>query len=415
MNFPACIITAALLIDFGLHRVAETLELKTLDGEIPGEFQKLLDAGRYRRVADYQWAKARLRWIENTVQLLALLAFWTSGGFVCLEAGVQAIPLGVVARGSIYIGILLALKAAIALPFSLLRVFGVEARFGFNRSTLRIFFMDRIKAGGLGLLLGGPVLALILALFAFAGPWAWWGAWLAVMGCMLILDFVGPAWIMPLFNRFAPLGQGPLRQAILSYAASIEFPLKNVFVMDGSRRTSKANAFFSGFGKHRRIVLFDTLVAQHDVREVVAVLGHEMGHWKKRHIFYQFAAAGVQAGIFFYLLSLVKDWPVLYAAFRMETTPVYAGLVFFAISYAPLATLGDVCRMALARQNEKAADAFVLKTNADGLALIDVLKKLAVNHLTNLNPHPLFVWLYHSHPPIAERIEAIRAAAVKIA
>jgi len=343
-----------------------------------------------------------------------LLAFWLGGGFACLESTLQAIPLGLVARGTFYIGVLLALRSVIALPFHCMAVFGIEARFGFNRTTLFTFLWDRVKAAGLLLLLGGPLLAVVLALLAYAGSWAWWSAWLTVSGFTLVIGFVGPTWIMPLFNRFSALPEGPLRQAILCCATDQGVPVTDVLLMDGSRRSSKANAFFTGLGRHRRIVLFDTLVAQYTIREVVAVLRHEIGHWKKKHIFWQLAAGVVQTGVFFYLLACVIAQQRLYTAFGMDHGPVYAGLVFAAITFTPLATLGDVCLHGLSRRFEAQADAWGLKAPADAQDLIGALKKLALRHLANLNPHPLFVWLYHSHPPVSARIKALRSLAAKM-
>ena len=414
MNPAAVVIAALLLTNNGLHRLAECLNLRNIAGGLPAEFKDAIGPARYRRIAAYQRAKTRVQGSAQAAQLLALLGFWFADGFAWLETTLQSFPLGLVARGTLYIGVLLTLGTIVALPFQIMAIFGIEARFGFNRTTLSTFLWDRVKAGGLLLLLGVPLLAAVLALLAYAGSRAWWWGWLTVSGFMLVIGFVGPTWIMPLFNQFTPLPEGPLRQAVLRCAADHGFPVADVLTMDGSRRTSKANAFFTGLGRHRRIVLFDTLVAQYEIREVVAVLRHEIGHWENKHILWQLAAGVLQTGVFFYLLAWVIERPELHTAFGMDHAPVYAGLVFAAIVFTPLATLGDVCLLGLARRFERQADACGLKTPADAQDLIEALQKLARHHLANPNPHPLFVWLYHSHPPVLARIEALRGLAANL-
>lgn len=225
---------------------------------------------------------------------------------------------------------------------------------------------------------------------------------------MLLMQYIAPTWIMPLFNRFKPLPDGPLRDAITAYANSIGFTLDNIFVMDGSKRSTKANAFFSGFGRYRRIVLFDTLVDKHTVEELVAVLAHEMGHFKRHHIVKMLLIGVAQAGLMFFVLSLFISYPGLFAAFYVPEVSVHAGLVFFGLLYAPMDMVLSIGVHALSRRHEFEADRFAMQTRREGArALAAALKKLTVDNLSNLQPHPFYVFLNYSHPPVLRRIEAL--------
>jgi STE24 endopeptidase len=259
----------------------------------------------------------------------------------------------------------------------------------------------------LSIILGGPLLAGILAFFEYAGEAAWLYCWLVIIIYMIVIQFIAPAWIMPLFNKFTPLAEGELKTAIFSYARSIQFPLKNVFVMDGSKRSSKSNAFFTGFGKNKRIVLFDTLIAQHTVPELVAVLAHEMGHYRKKHIVQGMLISILQTGIMLYLLSFFISYQGLFDAFYMHQASVYAGLIFFGMLYSPIDFFISLAIQELSRKNEFQADKFSVETTHNPDAMIDALKKLSVHNLSNLLPHPFYVFLNYSHPPVLKRIEAI--------
>jgi STE24 endopeptidase len=286
----------------------------------------------------------------------------------------------------------------------------IEERFGFNQTTWTTFIADLAKGILLAVLLGAPLLAGILAFFEHTGANAWWYCWIAVTLYMLGVQFIAPTWIMPLFNKFTPLEDGELRSAILSYAGSIEFPIENVFVMDGSRRSSKSNAFFTGFGKHRRIVLFDTLIKRHTTAELLAVLAHEMGHYKKKHILLTMILGVLQMGIMLYLLSIFISYQGLFDAFFMPQKSVYGGLIFFAMLYSPIDFFMGIFMQMLSRKNETAADRFSAETTRDPQSMEAALKKLSVHNLTNLMPHPLYVFLNYSHPPVLQRISDLRRA-----
>ena len=407
MNLIALIILITIALDFFLHLLADHLNLKVLKREVPDAFKDVYDEQKYHRSQEYLQVNTRFGWIASVFDLAFILAFWFGKGFFFLDQWVRSLSQGPIISGLIYMGILILLKALLTLPFRIYAVFVIEERFGFNQTTWSTFITDMAKGLVLSVLLGGPLLAGILAFFQYAGPNAWWYCWVIVTLFMLVIQFIAPTWIMPLFNKFSPIEEGELKEKILTYAGSISFPLENVYVMDGSKRSSKSNAFFTGFGKHKRIVLFDTLIAQHTVQELLAVLAHEMGHFKKKHIQLMMIAGIVQAGVMFYLLSLFISYQGLFDAFFIKEKSVYAGLIFFGMLFAPIEFFVGIFLQWFSRRNEFEADRFAAETTKDGRALIDALKKLSVSNLTNLLPHPLYVFLNYSHPPVLDRIRAL--------
>jgi STE24 endopeptidase len=409
MNIIAIIILIALVLELILNAFADYLNLSMLQEDLPRDFEGVYDPERYRKSQEYLKVNTRFGWITAIFDFIVILVFWFGKGFPMLDEWVRAFNYGPIFSGLIYMAALMLFKALLSLPFSAYHTFVIEERFGFNKTTRTTFILDLLKGLGLAILLGTPLLAGILAFFEYAGPNAWWLCWIAVTVYMLGVQFIAPTWIMPLFNKFSPLETGELKSAILAYAASIKFPLENVYVMDGSRRSSKSNAFFTGFGKHRRIVLFDTLIKQHAVGELVAILAHEMGHYKKKHIIQSLILGVLQMGLMLYLLSLFISYPGLFEAFYMPQTSVYAGLIFFAMLYSPLDFFFGLFMQRLSRRNETQADRFAVETTRDPGSLADALKKLSVHNLSNLLPHPLYVFLNYSHPPVLQRIKAILA------
>jgi STE24 endopeptidase len=224
----------------------------------------------------------------------------------------------------------------------------------------------------------------------------------------LAMQFIFPTWIMPLFNKFTPMESGELKEAILKYARSVNFPIKNVFVMDGSKRSSKSNAFFTGFGRNKRIALFDTLIEKHTVPELVAVLGHEIGHYKRKHILQGMVISILHTGVLLFLLSVFLNSAGLYGAFYMEQHSVYAGLLFFGLLYTPIELLLSIVMQMVSRRNEYQADHFAAETIDEPESMVDALKKLSASNLSNLTPHPFYVFLNYSHPPLLQRIQAIQ-------
>jgi STE24 endopeptidase len=412
MNAYALFLLMALLGDTLVRLIADHLNLKAAGTTLPDTFEGYYDPERYRRSQTYLQVNTRFSGFVSVVDLLILFAVWFGGGFALWDGWVGAQQWGAVISGLVFIGGLLLAKSVVDLPFSVYRTFVIEARFGFNRTSVATFIKDRVKSLSLVLILGSPVLGAVLWFFAQAGSHAWWLCWLAVTCFTLMVQFVAPTWIMPLFNRFEPLAEGELKAAIFAYARRIGFPLAKVMVMDGSKRSSKANAFFTGFGRNKRIVLFDTLVESYDTKELLAILAHEMGHYKLHHIHKMMAIGVLQMGLMFFVLSRFIEAPGLFEAFLVSTPSVHAGLVFFSLLFTPLDTLLSLFGNHISRAHEYAADQFATRS-LEAAPLATALKKLSVQNLSNLTPHPFFVFLHYSHPPILERLKAIQLRAAQ--
>ncbi|MBM4321432.1 MAG: M48 family metallopeptidase [Deltaproteobacteria bacterium] len=407
MNGYGAVILAALLGTFLLRLVADVLNLRARSPDLPQEMRDVFDVDRYRRAQEYTLARTRFGIFTATFDLAVLLIFWFGGGFGWLDRLVCLLELPPIATGLLYAAALAAGMELLSLPFGFYYTFGIEERFGFNRTGLRTFVQDRFKAYLLALVLGGGLLAGLLALLHGMGPHAWLWCWGGYTAFLLGLQYVAPTWLMPLFNRFTPLHDGELKEAILRYTGEVVFPVSGIFVIDGSRRSSKANAFFAGFGKNRRIALYDTLIGQHTVAELVAILAHEVGHCKKKHVLRGMVLGIAQAGFFFWLLSFFVHSEGLAAAFYLEQPKIYTGLIFFGLLASPLHFLFSLLLHALSRRAERQADAYAAKTTGDPSSLVAALKKLASSNLSNVTPHPFFVLLNHSHPPILQRIRAL--------
>lgn len=411
MNVYGAVILIALVAEWGLGLVADLLNLRALRSDLPGEFRDAYDADSYRRSQLYTRIRTRFEIIPTTVNLLALLAFWFLGGFAALDGWLRGLALGPTVTGLAFIGVLALAHGLLNLPFRLYSTFVIEERFGFNRTTWPTFCTDLVKGLLLAVVLGGPLLAAILVLFERAGDLAWLYCWVATSVFSAGVQFVAPTWIMPLFNKFTPLDAGELRDAILGYARSVQFPLQGIFVLDGSKRSSKANAFFTGFGSRKRIALFDTLIANHATSELVSVVAHEIGHYKKHHILKRLALAVAHTGVLFALLQIVLTRKELFGAFGIEEPSVHAGLVFFGLLYTPVELVLSVWLHASSRRDEYQADRFAAETIGRPEPLVTALKRLSLDSLSNLTPHPFYVALHYSHPPVMQRIEALRSMA----
>jgi STE24 endopeptidase len=408
MNIYAVIILATIAIDFILDITSNYLNLKSLSKKLPDEFKGVYDEDTYAKSQQYTKIGTKFGFITGGFDLAILLGFWFSGGFNWLDQIVRAWGFGELVTGLVYIGILLVAKTIIGLPFSIYSTFVIEERFGFNKTTPKTFVLDMVKGFSLGLVIGAPLLAGILWFFMYAGNLAWLYAWGAVTAFTLIMQYVAPTWIMPLFNKFTPLEEGELRTAIENYTDKVNFPLQGLFVIDGSRRSSKSNAFFTGFGKNKRVALYDTLIENHTREELVAVLAHEIGHYKKKHIIKGMITSILQTGVMFFLLSLFLHAEGLFSAFFMNDMSVYAGLIFFGMLYAPVSMILSVFTQMSSRKHEFEADAFAAETTEKPESMISTLKKLSKDNLSNLTPHPVYVFLNYSHPPALERIRSIR-------
>ena len=408
MNIFAIIILVALILEYIFNLTASLLNLKALKSDLPLILQGIYNPEDYHKSQEYIRSTTHFGLIESSFNLELLLAFWISGGFNWLDQLVRSWHFIPVITGLLFIGILLGVYSLLKLPFSIYHTFVIEERFGFNRSTSKTFFFDRLKGAGLALLLGAPLLIGILALFQFAGPYTWVYCWAAAIIFSLVMQYIAPVWIMPMFNKFIPLDSGELKEAIFKYSHSVNFPIKNVLVMDGSKRSSKSNAFFTGFGRNKRIALFDTLIAKHSVPEMIAIVAHEIGHYKKKHIVQGMIISILHIGLLFFLLSLLLGNPDLYQAFHMKQESLYAGLVFFMLLYTPIELVFSIALQMLSRRNEYEADRYSAETTEEPGTIIQALKNLSTTNLSNLTPHPFYVFIYYSHPPLLQRIQAIQ-------
>ncbi|MGA2296617.1 MAG: M48 family metallopeptidase [FCB group bacterium] len=408
MNIYAVIILSTLILGFLLDFIADKLNLKNLGIKLPDEFIGVYSEDSYKKSQQYTRVLTNFGFIVSSFSLAIMLIFWFAGGFNWLDKIVSSWFINDLIRGLIYIGILVCANAIIGFPFSVYSTFVIEEKFGFNKTIPKTFILDIIKSLGLGILLGAPLLLLVLYILQFAGTWAWLYGWGAVIIISLIIQFIAPKWILPLFNKFVPLQDGELKEAILNYADSIKYPVKNIYVMDGSKRSSKSNAFFTGFGKNKRIALFDTLIEKHTTDEIVSILAHEIGHFKKKHILKGMVISILHFGILFYLLSLFLHNQDLFKAFYMEKISIYTGLIFFGMLYTPVEMILSILMNIFSRKNEYQADNFAVQTTSKPESMISALKKLSETNLSNLTPHPFYVFINYSHPPVLERILAIR-------
>ena len=408
MNFYLLFILTILIGSYVLEVLVEILNIKNLKTDLPEEFAGYYDAENYQKSQQYLKENTWFGIITETVFIPLTIAFILLGGFNYVDSLARSFNLGAIPTGLIFAGILLLLSQIIHIPFSAYATFVIEEKYGFNRTTVKTFLMDILKSWLLMAVIGGTVFSIVLWFFEKTGTWAWLYCWGAMIIIQLFLSFIAPVVIMPIFNKFYPLEESELKSTIEDYARAQRFKLKGVFKMDASKRSSKSNAFFTGFGKFRRIVLFDTLIAKHTVDELVSVLAHEMGHYKKKHIITSMIISILTTGLMFFILSLFLNNTGLFAAFKMENTSLYASLLFFGFLYAPIEMVLAIFGNMLSRSHEYAADAYAATTYRKPEAMIAALKKLSVDNLSNLTPHSLKVFLSYSHPPVLERIKALR-------
>lgn len=408
MNGYLIFILALLVFDWLLSLIVETLNVRHVSTEIPEEFTAVYDAEKYAKSQRYLRDNTVFDQIRAAIALPATIAFILLGGFGLINNIAQSVTDNMILQGLVFGGVLILIAQVAALPFSIYETFVIEEKYGFNKTTPETFILDILKGMLLIVLLGAPVFALVLWLFS-AVPHAWLWAWAALAVIQIFLMFIAPIVILPLFNKFTPLEAGELRSKIEEFAARQQYKLSGIFKIDGSRRSTKANAYFTGFGKTKRIALFDTLIDKHTVDELTAVLAHEIGHCKLGHIKKSIAVSLASSLLMFFMLSVFISKQGLYAAFGIEDMPIYAGLIFAGFLYAPVSMLLGLFGNILSRKHEYEADRFAAETTENPVALIEALKKLSVDNLSNLTPHPLKVFLEYSHPPVLERVNALRA------
>jgi STE24 endopeptidase len=393
-----------------LETVSVMLNLQHLRQPLPAEFLGVFSEEDFAKSQAYSRESARFDLIASGFRLAVFLGFWLGGGFPWVQSLVSSLTGNPILQGLAGISLLQLAGSLLSLPFEWHDTFKIEAKYGFNKTTPAVFVADLVKGLVLGAVIGLPVLALLLWLFgSFPNAWLW--AWLAVTVLVLALQYIAPRYLMPLFNKFTPLEDGPLKTAIQTLSEKCAFPVRELFVIDGSRRSTKGNAFFAGFGKNKRIALYDTLIEKHPQPELLAVLAHEIGHFKRGHIVQRLMVAVVQLAVLFLLMGTVLSNPGLHAAFGLSSPVLWLGLVFFMILFEPAQTVLGILSGLWSRQHEYEADAYASQATGGPDDMMAALKRLARDTLSNLTPHPLTVFLHYSHPPMIQRLAALRKLA----
>lgn len=397
------IIIGILLFDFVLDKFLDYLNAKHYNDELPTELQDVYEEKEYKKSQAYKLTNNKFGNITSLFSILLTLGFLIFDGFKIVDDYARTFTDNNILIALIFFGVIMIGSDIITTPFSYYQTFVIEEKFGFNKSTKKLFFIDKIKGWLMSAVLGGGILALIIWFYEFAGTNFWLYAWALVAVFSLFMNMFYAKLIVPLFNKQTPLKEGSLKDKIAAYADKAGFKLDNVFVIDGSKRSTKANAYFSGFGSQKRITLFDTLINDLEEDEIVAVLAHEVGHYKRKHIIYNLFLSTVLTGFTLWLLSLFIASPVLSEALGVQIPSFHIGMIAFGLLYSPISQITGLFMNSLSRKFEYQADNYAKETHNSG-DLISSLKKLSKNSLSNLTPHSAYVWFHYSHPSLLQRI-----------
>ena len=410
------LILAILIVDFLLERVLEYLNTTRWSDALPDELKGIYDEERYRKSQRYLKEKQHFSWVIDSVTFVAMVAILCLGGFVWLDDLLRRITENPILLALLFFGIIGFISSLVMTPFELYGTFVIEEKFGFNTTTMKTFTLDKLKGWLLGVLIGGGILALIIWIYTTTGNYFWLIVWGVITLFMIFMSMFYSNLIVPLFNKQKPLDSGELRDAIESFANKVGFRLKNIYVIDGSKRSTKANAYFTGLGRKKRIVLYDTLIRDHTTEELVGVLAHEIGHYKKKHTLQGIILSILQTGLMLFILSLFIRKDSALSALLCQALSGFSGLqaipgfhlgiLAFGLLYSPLSFILGILESMLSRTNEYAADRFA-GINYNPVSLQNALKKLSVNQLSNLRPHPLYVFFHYSHPPLLSRLRAL--------
>ena len=398
------ILIAILVINFIIDKILDTLNTKHFDDEIPTELEDVYEKEEYEKSQAYKKTNAKFSNITGLFSLLLTLAFFFFDGFKFVDDLARSYSSNTIVIALLFFGIIIIGSEIINTPFSYYKTFVIEEKFGFNKTTLKTFIVDKIKGLLMTALLGGGILALIIWFYQFTGVHFWIYAWALVAVFSLLMNLFYAKLIVPLFNKQTPLEDGELKTAIEKYATKVGFTLKNIFVIDGSKRSTKANAYFSGFGAQKRITLYDTLINDLETDEIVAVLAHEVGHYKRKHIIVNLFSSILLTGFTFWLLSIFVSLPIFSEALNITTPSFHVGLIVFGILYSPISEFTGLLMNILSRKFEFQADNYAKETFA-AQPLITSLKKLSKNSLSNLTPHPAYIFMNYSHPTLLQRVQ----------
>lgn len=411
MNTLFYIIIAILILQFLMETVLEYLNAQRYKDPVPEELNDVFDVIEYQKSQDYKKINYKFGILTSTFSVLLTLSFLFLGGFEWIDSIVRSYSENPIIMALLFFGIIMIGSDIITTPFSYYKTFVIEERFGFNKSTLKLFFIDKLKGWVMMILIGGVLLAVIIWFFQWTGTNFWIYAWGLITIFTVFMNLFYSKLIVPLFNKQKPLEEGTLKSKIEGYALNVGFDLKNIFVIDGSKRSTKANAYFSGFGKEKRVTLYDTLIKDLEEDEIVAVLAHEVGHYKRNHIIFNLSASILLTGLTLFILSIFINNPEVSLAIGVTQSSFHAALIGFGILYSPISEITGLAMNLLSRKFEYQADDYAKNTFA-ALPLITSLKKLSKNSLSNLTPHPAYVFMHYSHPPLISRIQNLQQSSL---
>ncbi len=392
--------------DFVLERILSHLNRKSSKKPIPSELEGIYDEEKYAKSQAYQEEVSRFATFSASFSFILLFCAISFGWFGIIDDWIRTFSPFDMLSTLIFFGVLFIISDVIGIPFSIYGTFVIEEKYGFNKTTAKTFILDKIKGYILTIIIGGILLAVFIYMVNFMSTNFWLYFWAVTAGFMLFANMFYASLILPLFNKLRPLEDGELKNSIQEYSDKVKFPLKNIFVMDGSKRSSKGNAFFSGLGRKKKVVLFDTLIEKHSVEELTAVFAHEVGHYKKRHIIFSTILSIGIMGFMLYLFSLMAFDAEVSWAMGGQTSALHLNMLAFGILYSPVSRILGILGNILSRKNEFEADNYA-KTTYKAEPLIEGLKRLSSDHLSNLTPHPAYVFVHYSHPPLRERVRAL--------
>ena len=408
VNIIFYIIIFILVGDYILERWLDYLNSTRWSNELPKEVEGIYNAEKYRKQQEYQKVNTRFGIFTDTLTLVVMLAMIVLGGFAWLDDYLRQYVTHPIVLALFFFGILGLVADILSTPLSVYHTFVIEQKFGFNQTSVKTFIFDKLKGWLLGAIIGGGLLAIIVWIYQSTGNWFWLVAWIVISVFSIFMTMFYSTLIVPLFNKQTPLEAGELRSAIEDFAVKAGFRLDNIFVIDGSKRSKKSNAYFSGLGSKKRIVLYDTLIKQHTTDELVAVLAHEIGHYKLKHTRTGVILSILQTGLTLYILSWFIGNPLLSQALGAEQGSFHMGILAFGILYTPLSLILELGMNIISRKHEFQADSFA-GTKYNARSLQSALKKLSVDNLSNLRPHPAYVFFYYSHPPLLERLKNLES------
>lgn len=401
------IIIGIISINFIIDKILDALNAKHYKDTIPEELNDVYELDAYEKSMEYKLVNYKFGVWSSVFSFVLTIGFLVFDGFEYVDNIARSYSDNTIMVALIFFGIIMIASDIISMPFSYYQTFVIEERFGFNKTTKLTYFKDKLKGLLMMVVIGGGIIALIVWFYQITQEHFWLYSWAVIIAFTVVMNMFYAKLIVPLFNKQTPLETGSLRDEISDYAASVGFSLKNIFVIDGSKRSTKANAYFSGFGREKRITLYDTLVNDLNEEEIVAVLAHEVGHYKRKHIIFNLFTSILLTGLTLYILSIFVSNPLLSNAIGVSVPSFHAGLIAFGLLYSPISEITGLFMNYISREFEYQADNYARSTYK-AEPLISGLKKLSKNSLSNLTPHPAYVFMHYSHPTLLERIQNLK-------